>query len=212
MGAALVPNVRFGRLLSAAVVLLLMLGAYAAAGLFTQRSPRGTPPNVAVFFAVILAYIVPTYHYIVARCNDALTDLERHARRIAAEIAALHAAISERSVATQLRIVGVGTVAGIVHNIALTHPEGLVQSFSASPAEAAVICGTLLVWIVMTTVVTGLFQIATVFARLAKRVRVDLLQPRALTPFARVAVILTLGDRSARRPHFHCCGSTTHSR
>jgi hypothetical protein len=104
----------------------------------------------------------------------------------------LHAAISERRVATQLGIVAIGTVAGIAHNIALTHPEGLVQTFSASPAEAAVICGTLLVWIVMTTVVTALVQVALVFARLAKRVRVDMLQPRALTPFARVAVILTL--------------------
>ncbi|HEY6599326.1 MAG TPA: hypothetical protein VIZ30_08435 [Pseudomonadales bacterium] len=189
---SLVPNVRFGRLLCAAVVLALMLGAYAAAGLFTQRSTGGTPPNVAVFFAVILAYIVPTYHYIVARCTDAFTDLERHVDA-SPEVAALGAAISKRSVGTQWRIVGVGTVAGIVHNVALTYPEGLVRSFFASPAEAAVICGTLLVWIVMTTVVTGLFQIATVFARLATRVRVDLLQPRALTPFARVAVILTLG-------------------
>jgi hypothetical protein len=189
---SLVPSVRFGRLLSAAVVLLLMLGAYAAAGLFTQRSPGGTPPNVAVFFAVILAYIVPTYHYIVARCTDALTDLE-HLVDASSEVAALRAAIGKRGVAAQLRIVGVGTAAGIVHNLALTYPEGLVRSFFGSPAEAAVICGTFLVWIVMTTVVTGLFQIATVFARLAARVRVDLLQPRALTPFARVAVILTLG-------------------
>ncbi len=189
---SLVPNVRFGRLLSATVVLLLMLGAYAAAGLFAQHSSRVAPPNVAVFFAVILAYIVPTYHYIVARCNDALADLERYLDASPEEKAALHAAISERRVATQMGIVAIGTAAGIAHNIALTRPEGLVQTFSASPAEAAVICGTLLVWIVMTTVVTALVQVALVFARLAKRVRVDLLQPRALTPFARVAVILTL--------------------
>ena len=183
----LVPNVRFGRLLSAAAVLLLMLGTYAAAGLFPQRGSR-----VAVFFAVILAYIVPTYHYIVARCNDALTDLERHLDASPAEIVALHASISERSVAMQLSMVGVGVVAGLVHNIALTHPKGLVQTFFASPADAAVVCGTLLVWIVMTTVVSALIQVALVFARLANRVRIDLLQPRALTPFARVAVILTL--------------------
>ncbi|MGH7948453.1 MAG: hypothetical protein ACREQF_04445, partial [Candidatus Binataceae bacterium] len=190
---SLVPNVRFGRLLCAALVLALMLGAYTAAGLFTQRSTGGTPPNVAVFFAVILAYIVPTYHYIVARCTDALTDLERRVDVSPEERGALRRSIAERSTVSQLSIVGVGLTAGVLHNVALTYPEGLVRSFFASPAEAAVICGTLLVWIVMTTVVTGLFQIATVFARLATRVRVDLLQPRALTPFARVAVILTLG-------------------
>jgi hypothetical protein len=55
----LVPGVRFGRLLAAAGIVLL-LGAYAAAGMFTGHSPPFAPPTLAVFSAVILAYIVPT--------------------------------------------------------------------------------------------------------------------------------------------------------
>jgi len=45
---------------------------------------------------------------------------------------------------------------------------------------------------VMTSVIAGLFQITLLFARLARRVRIDLLRLRALTPFADVAVISTL--------------------
>jgi len=188
----LVPDVRLGRLFTAASVLLVLIGIYAAAGMFDERSPRATPASAAVFFAVLLAYIVPTYHYIVARCGDAFADLAPHLAASTQEIETWRRAIAERDTRAQLSILAIGIAAGIGHNLAMTSPVGLIRVVSTSVADAAVICGTMLVWVVMTSVISELFQIALLFARLARRVRIDLLQPRALTPFARVAVISTL--------------------
>ena len=188
----LVPGVRFGRLLAAAGILLLLLGAYATAGMFTGHSPRSAPPTVAVFFAVILAYIVPTFHYIVARCTDAFTELTPHVDASVHEIETWRRAITQRDLGSQLAIVAIGIAAGLAHNYALSQPAATAGDSLTGRLYVAVVGGTMLVWIVMTAVISGLFRIAGIFARLAKRVRIDLLQPRSMTPFARVAVILTL--------------------
>ncbi len=188
----LVPNVRFGRLLTAAVVLVVLLGIYAAVGIFGHTSPRNTPANVPVFFAVIIAYAIAAFHYTVARSEDAFDDLVPHLEASDLEIDRWRRAISERSVRAQVIILVVGIVAGLAHNIALTRTGNLVRVFAENRIDGAVAWGTLLVWIVMMTVMAGEFQIALLFSRLGRRTRVDLLQPRAITPFARVAVILTL--------------------
>jgi hypothetical protein len=188
----LVPSVRFGRQLTAATLLLILLAFFAVAGIFGAGSPGATPKSVSLFFAVIIAYIVPTYHTIVARCEAALDGLAPQLDASPQEIAGLRRAIAARGVRAQLLMLAIGIAAGIAHNVALSGPVGLVRGASSSLAYAAVACGTLLVWIVMTSVIAGLFHIALLFARLARRVRIDLLRLRALTPFADVAVISTL--------------------
>ncbi len=187
----LVPNVRFGRLITAVGILTLLLCAYAAAGTFEPPTNAGTR-YAALFFAVILAYIVPTYHYIAARSCDAFAELTPLVRASSQDIDGWRRALTERRVRAQTLMVGAGVLLGLAHNLALTYRDGLVHRFMSSPADAAVICGTFLVWIVMITAITSLVQIAVVFARLAPHVRIDLLQPHLLTPFARVAVISTL--------------------
>lgn len=187
----LVPNIPFGRPLTAVGILALLLGAYAAAGTFEAPTSPGAR-YAAVFFAVIIAYIVPTYHLIAARCKDAFADLAPHLEASSLEVETWRRSLTQRSARSQLLMAGVGALLGLTHSVALTFRDGLVHRFTSSSADAAVILGTLLVWVVMITIFSGLFQIAALFSRLSHRVRIDLLQPRALTPFTRVAVILTL--------------------
>jgi hypothetical protein len=52
--------------------------------------------------------------------------------------------------------------------------------------------GGALVWVVMTFAITSLVEIAHQFGQLARVTEVDLLNPSALMPFGRVAVISTL--------------------
>ena len=188
----LVPDVRFGRFFTAASILVFLLGVYAAVGVFTEHSSRATPASAAVFFAVLLAYIVPTYHYIVARCEEAFDDLTPHLDAASQEVESWRREIATRRTHTQLLILGIGIVAGIGHNLLLTSDVGLIRAFTEGVAGIAVICGTMLVWIVMTSVISELYKIARLFARIGRHTRINLLQPRELTPFARVAVILTL--------------------
>lgn len=188
----LIPPHRFARALFATATFAVLISIYATAGIFGERPTNAAPANAAVFFAVILAYIVPIFHLIVARSEEAFDDLVPFMDAPAQSIAAWRRSIRTRTQGSQLRLAALGLAAGLAHNLALTSPVGLWRVFSTSPADAAVICGTMLVWLFMTTVIFGLIENARVFARLASHVRIDLLQPRALTPFARVAVISTL--------------------
>jgi len=187
----LVPDVRFGRLLSALVTLAGLLAFYAAAGVFSDAATVGARPHVAAFFAVILAYIVPTFHYIATRCEEAFDELAPHLRMSEDDLARRRASIRRRSVGAQLAMLTIGVVAGLAHNLALAGRFGIAAALTGS-AAAAITFGTFLVWIVMTTAILGLVAIARLFASLARRVRIDLLQPTRLRPFARVAVISTL--------------------
>jgi len=187
----LVPKGRFARVLCAAAILVALLSLHAATGVFDDLTPTGARPHVAVFFAVILAYIVPTFHYIATRCEEAFDELVPYLRANDDDIARLRASIRHRSVGAQLAWLTIGFAAGFAHNAALAGRIGVAATATAS-AAAAITFGTFLVWIVMTTAILGLVAIARLFASLARRVRIDLLQPTRLRPFARVAVISTL--------------------
>jgi len=188
----LVPPIRFGRTTYAVVVLVLLLTLCQLAGVFEPRPTRITSQSATVFFAVLLAYIVPVLHVIVARSEEAFSDLARHLDAPEAHIDRWRESIRLRPFGRQLTTAFGGLAAGIAHNAVLAQPHSILDVFMTSPADAAVVVGTLLVWLVMTTVILTLIDIARLFARLARHVRIDLLQPRSLTPFARVAVISTL--------------------
>jgi hypothetical protein len=188
----LVPDVRHGSLAYASATFLALMLAYAAAGIFGERPSTAAPANVAVFFAAILAYIVPVFRYIVTRSREAFEELVPHLAATTDELEGWRGAIGRASAATQLQVAALGLAAGLLHNLALASPVGLLAVVRTSAADAAIVAGTWVVWLIMTTAIFGLIDVARAFARLGARVRVDLLQPRALTPFARVAVFSTL--------------------
>jgi hypothetical protein len=187
----LVPDVRFGRLLAALVIFCSLLGVCAVAGVFEDESD-GVRAHVAVFFAVILAYIVPIFHYIVARCEEAFDELESPLQASEEETESMRNRIRHRSVGRQLALVTIGLAAGFAHNWLLAGRVGFEVAILRRATDATLSFGTLLVWVVMTTAILSLVGVARLFASLARRVRIDLLQPSQLRPFARVAVSSTL--------------------
>ncbi|NJN51370.1 MAG: hypothetical protein HC809_05895 [Gammaproteobacteria bacterium] len=186
----LVPRVRHGRVLTFGVLLTALLAAYAGAGMFEDGSTA--PPAVAVFFSVILAYIVPVFHYITERTATALTELAPLTPDPTRTLA-MAENVGRRTVISQLITFSIGLAAGCLHHRLLSgsFAAAIENSFFNAP-NAALGISTLLVWIVLMTAIFALMRNARLFAALGRAMHIDLLTPRAYTPFARVAVSSTL--------------------
>lgn len=188
-----VPSFPYARVVVGVLVFALLLAGYWAAGVLVRSEHPEISPSAAVFFCAILGYIVPVFHYIVTRSAVAFDDLSPLLDAEAREVSAWRRSISEKSVRWTATTLACGILAGVIHNSArLGSPVVLVQAMSTSLEELVVAIGVILVWVVMTTVITSLIENAYLFGRLAVRTRFDLYNTSTLTPFARVAVISTL--------------------
>lgn len=185
----LVPERRFGRLLTGAVILVVLLGWFWQAGVFLGLG-RGAS-GAAAFFAVILAYIVPVFHYITERTRHAFDELAPHLDADVGQIDAWRRGIDHKSPRWIVVNLAIGTMAWIAHTILLYRGPAAVSSLNGE-AWFAILTGPALVWIVMTCTVHALIDNARLFKRLARHVRIDLVNPTPLCAFARVAVISTL--------------------
>lgn len=187
----LVPRVRNGRIISGLVLLATLLGLFATTGIF--EDPEGpVPPPVVVFFSVLIAYIVPVFHYITELTCTAVRDL---APRIGdeARTARLIEGIRRRTLAEEFGALAIGLTAGCVHHLLLAGSVAeAVRIALYSPASAGLAVGTLAVWIFLTNAIFALVKNARVFRMLGRTIPIDLLSHRAYTPFARVAVSSTL--------------------
>jgi hypothetical protein len=147
---------------------------------------------VSLFFAVILSYIIPVVHFISERAQRALQDLAGPLRLEAESLAEETRRVSHRSRRWTLLCGSAGIIAGGAHNVLLfSFVDGTFEGGLDALGLANLIGGAL-VWIIMTYAITSLVDIALQFNRLARDAEVDLLNPSALTPFGRVAVISTL--------------------
>ena len=189
----LVPSIRFGRSLAAWMILVGVLVFYWAVGLFDSPAPPDTSPTTALFFGAILTYIVPVFHFITERTTRAFDDL---APRLDAESETLHGwrrSITHKSRRWILVNLSFGTTAWVAHSSFLYGSFGaMLGRLFGSMTDFGVVIGTALVWTVMTFVLFALVDNARLFARLGRRVPIDLLDTDYLTAFARVAVISTL--------------------
>lgn len=187
----LAPGGMRGRIASGTILLLALLGMFAALGVFDVNDSR-IAPEVAVFFSVLTAYIVPVFGYITELTRDAIGDLTP-TLRAPDDAERLTEAIETRRLTSQIAAALLGFGAGCAHLTLLSGSlSAAVLSAFQSRASAALVLGTLTVWIVVTSVVIYLVGNARLMLRLGRRVDIDLLQPRAYTPFARVAVSSTL--------------------
>jgi ABC-type multidrug transport system fused ATPase/permease subunit len=185
----LVPNIANGRLICGAVILVALLTLFALAGAFTTTSVSAA---VLVFFSVMLAYIVPVFHYITERTATAVRDLAPHIGDTA-RVEQLVAAIRKRSARYQLGSVALGLGAGLTHHLLLAGSFAhALELATRDPPNAALTLGTFAIWTVVTAAIWALVDNARTFVRLGRSIRIDLLAPRAYTPFARVAVSSTL--------------------
>lgn len=185
----LVPEFPFGGLLSAAIIFSLLYSFFRLG--VGEDGAASTP---ALFFSLIIAYIIPVFSFITARADEALTELTpllpKNRETLHLARSRLHT-VSLRALLLQLLS---GVLLGVAHLsfIRGSVTQMLVELLTDFTALVST-CGTVLVWTVMVTVTTMLVQQANLFARLgAQEVRISLLNTQALLPFGRVAIYSSL--------------------
>jgi hypothetical protein len=185
----LIPPVRYGRILTGVLLLSLLLPLFHfGAG---EDADREMP---ALFFSLIIAYIVPVFSFITAQSQQALRDLKPVLELDETSFEEALARLDSSSVRRMLHCVAFGAVMACAH-LSLIRGSA-VEAFLSSVADisgALIFAGTMMVWIVMTTVIFMLIEQSIQFGRLGGRhTRLSLLDTRALRPFARVSIITSL--------------------
>ena len=184
----LVLPFRYGRLLTGILLLSLLFPFF-----YLGQEEVAEDSTPALFFSLILAYIIPVFSFITARLQEALMELrptlELDDQSIEQAQARLHSA---SPVYTALCLLA-GALAGSAHMSFIRGSiSGFVESLSSVTGLMSAL-GALLVWMVMTTVVAMLIQQTLLFARLGThKVRVSLLNTHNLLPFARVSISASL--------------------
>jgi hypothetical protein len=179
----------YGRWLTGLLLLALLLPLF---HLGVGDSLDGTTP--ALFFSLIIAYIVPIFSFITAKSQEALRDLRPYLDLDPEAFTDTHkrlASASGRAIAVQ--VVG-GVLGGVTHmSLVRGSPAAALEAILASMQGALSTLGAVLVWLVMTTVISMLIQQASIFARLGRdNVRLSLLNTRSQSPFARVSISSSL--------------------
>ena len=179
----------YGRLLTFVLLLCLLLPLFYLGAL--EETEGSTP---ALFYSLIIAYIIPIFSYITAKSQEALLELRPVLDIDDAAFERVQARLDSTSRWTMWLQLGAGACCGFIH-MSFVRGSALatVTQMFSSRSDFLSTFGAMLVWIVMTAVISMLVQQAVVFARLgAFHVRVNLLHTRKLLPFARVSISASL--------------------
>jgi hypothetical protein len=185
----LVPNFRFGGLFCAAVIFSLL---YPFFHLGVGEGPADSTP--ALFFSLIIAYIIPVFSFITARADEALTELTpslpNNAKALHFSRSRLHS-VSLRVLFLQLFS---GLFLGLAHlSLIRGSVTQMITDMLTNFTALVSTCGAVLLWTVMVTVTSMLVQQAIVFARLgAQEIEISLLNTQNLLAFGRVAIFSSL--------------------
>ena len=175
----LVPDVASGRWLAALAAFTIMAAALASSGeLFS--SDGGFSGYVELFFCVIVAYIIPVFHYITARTEQDFDAVSQILDLDDEERASLRLGITHKSWRWVLLNLSIAVSLWMLQSWLLAGSSGLEQAVQAS--------APLVVWVTMTCVIHALIDNAVLFRRLVKRVAVDIYDSRVLKPFGSMAV------------------------
>jgi len=181
------------------VLFLLLAGLFRVAGVIGVSVAHHVPEladqasgnrSAALFFSVIVAYIVPVFHYICERTVQAIDQIGPDLPASAGPVDAIRARVHHKSRTWFVTVLTIGTAAAVGHNLVLALDD--VTRAGVSFAWLAMVFGTALTWIVMTLVIAALISNAVLMYRLACEVRLNPLAPDRLRPFASVAVLSTL--------------------
>jgi hypothetical protein len=188
----LVPDRRWGRWICGTIIFGVVFGLFATLGVISDESLADRSDiGVALFFASLFAYIIPIHHLIIHRSLAALDQLTPYLENDADLADHYRHRIQIKPLWWQGLVLLGGLGAGIIHNALLLNDETLMQAI-AEPDSILSLVITLGIWIVMTAAIASLIENAVLFKQLAERVKVDVFNTRALTPFGSVAVSSTL--------------------
>ena len=185
----LVLPVRHGRLLTGLLLLSVLLPFFYLGVVETVE--HRTP---ALFFSLIIAYIIPVFSFITAKSKEALLDLRPILDLDDLAFTQAQARLDSVSLRQTALILGWATLAGCAHIVFYQSFDNaeLSEMFNSVTGMVAAL-GTLMVWIVMTTVIVMLIQQNVLFGRLGRNnARLSLLETGTLLPFARVSIISSL--------------------
>lgn len=187
----LIPSIKYGRILTGVVIFAILypslsLGNYGAAA-EAVRTP-------SLFFSLIIAYIVPVFSYTSERMQAYFDELKTQIEVAPKVLQRMEQKIRSNNLMGMMLPILIGTIFGIAH-ISLIRGSLATQMVEAvtSLVGFASTVGTVLVWVVMTVVISAMIQQLSVFSQLGRKcVKVNLLNTRALLPFGRVSVIASL--------------------
>lgn len=185
----LVPTFPFGRLLTGILLLSLLLPLFY---LGAEEEPADSTP--ALFFSLIIAYIIPVFSLITATSEEALDELRPLLDLDDIAFEEARARLDSASLRQTGLCLGIGALSGFAHmSLIRGSVTGTILEMSSSLAGFLSTLGTVLVWMIMTTVITMLIKQTILFGHLgANHVRISLLNTRKLLPFARVSIISSL--------------------
>jgi len=191
----LVPPIPGGRWLCALGIFLVTTTIFWACGVFgPERTATLTGSyGAALFFSVVLSYTVPILHYISTRTADAIGALGPLLDAEQVQVSAWQHRVWHKPRAWFRWVLSIGVVSGLAHNLLLFGSlSKLVDDITSDAPAAAIFSGTCLIWIVLTLSLAALLDNALLLRKLARHIRINLLQPQQLRPFGTVAVISTL--------------------
>jgi len=185
----LVPTFPFGRLLTGILLLSLLLPLFY---LGAEEDPADSTP--ALFFSLIIAYIIPVFSLITTTSQEALEELRPILDLDDMDFEAARVRLYSANLRQTGLCLGIGALSGFAH-MSLIHGSvtGAVLEMSGSLTGFLSTLGALLVWMIMTTVITMLIKQTVFFGHLgAHHVRISLFTTRKLLPFARVSISSSL--------------------
>lgn len=192
----LVPRGRWGRWITAAVILATGLAIYAPAVVIVAedaarwRNYFAWPP--ALFFVCAIAYIVPTFHYSMGRSHRALDDLTPYFRS-AEDLEVARASLDRRSALWLVRVVVFSIALWLIQSRLLAGSWEYMWARTGEGYVAVVMdFGSLPVWLTMNTAMSSLVRNALTFRRLVPKLETSLLDPQSFMPIGRMAVTSTL--------------------
>ncbi len=193
----LVPPIRWGRWLTEFLLLALLLAAYWFSGVFTLPGMEPQTKAAALFFCVIIAYITPTYHFIVERTLIAFDALEPELklveRQLAQSLPDLRSSIHAKPWGWHLTILAITFAIWLVQSWFLAGgTSGMIYGLTSNSTNFSMAIGPLFVWLFTSTAIGALVANARLFYQLALVIPIELLNPGPLMWFGRMAVSATL--------------------
>jgi hypothetical protein len=185
----LVLPFRYGMLLTGVLLFVVLLPFFYLG--VVEGSETSTP---ALFFSLIIAYIIPIFGFITAKSREGLLELRP---LLQLDDHAFEQALTQLDSCSGGRMalmLFVGGLSGLIHMTLVRGSVSLMVAELFINMERFIsMLGAMLVWIIMTIVVLTLFQQARLFARLgAQHLNISLLNTRKLVPFARVSIYSSL--------------------
>ena len=148
---------------------------------------------IALFFCVILAYIVPVFQFVTQRTEEALDELEPSLGLSRDGFVRLRTSIGSKSLGWLTINTSLAVMFWLIQSWAMSGGfDEMTTSLTGSVSGFIVSVIPLFIWLTLMCTTHALVDNARLFRRLAKDIQVDLLDPEKLMPFGRMAVSSTL--------------------